>query len=446
MNRDEIIHGVRDQLAAHTLPTRQQVEQLLSIIDELKRSEEAIQFLDRAARQLRASPDSQTAVAQATRLAVPFLADCCAVNVVAGDHTFRCEAAAHADPAKEDILRVLQNRFPLDPSQIHYLRMVLHTGQPVLLPEVTEEVLEGVAPDPEHRNMLRHLGVRSAMVVPLVVPGRIRGTIMFVTGASGRRCEDRDLAVAQELATHIANAMENRRLDEEVQQALAARDEFLSLAAHELRGPLAGLVGYLRLLEQRGAPLQPLPQLDPTTPHIMAAQAERLNRLLDALLDLAKIQSGRLQLQSGPVDLITLTGRVIERLEAGPQQRVVWQYEAGPLTVSGDAVHLEQVVYNLIDNALKYSPPSAQVTVWAGREQAQAILVVRDEGIGIPKADQMHLFQRFYRARNASAYTPGGLGIGLYLAGEVVQRHGGQITVQSTEGHGSTFTIRLPLA
>jgi signal transduction histidine kinase len=446
MNRDEIIQGVRHQLAAHTLPTRQQVEQMLSIIDELKRSEEALHFLDRAARLLRTSVDSQSAVAQAVRLAVPFLADCCAVNVVAGDHTFRCEAAAHADPAKEDMLRVLQNRFPLDPSRVHYLRPALHTGQPVLLPEVTEELLEGVAPDPEHRNMLRHIGIRSAMVVPLVVPGRIRGTVMFVRGESGRRCEDRDLAVAQELATHIANAVENGRLDEEVQQALAARDEFLSLAAHELRSPLATLVGYLRLLEQRGAPLEALPQLDPATPHIMAAQAERLNRLLDALLDLARIQSGQLPFQTEPVDLITVIGRVVERLEAGPQQRVVWQHEEGPLTVSGDVVHLEQVVYNLVDNALKYSPASGRVTVWAGRERAQAVLVVRDEGIGIPKADQAHLFQRFYRAGNASTYTAGGLGIGLYLAGEIVRHHGGQITVQSTEGQGSTFTVRLPLA
>ena len=445
MNHDEIIHGVRDQLSAHILPTRQQVEQLLSIIDELKHSEEAIHFLDRAAGVLRTSADPHTAVAQATRLAVPFLADCCAVNVVAGDHTFRCEATAHADPAKEDLLRVLQNRFPLDPSQIDYLRTVLHTGQPVLLPEVTEEVLEGVAPDPEHRNMLKHLGVRSAMLVPLVVPGRIRGTMMFVTGDSGRRCEGRDLAVAQELAIHIANAIENERLDEKLQEALAARDEFLSMAAHELRSPLAGLVGYLRLLEQRGAPLQPLPQLDPTTPHIMAAQAERLNRLLDSLLELARIQSGRLQLQTGPVDLLAAIERVVGRLEAEPRQRVVWQHEAGPLTVSGDALHLEQVVYNLIDNALKYSPASERVTVWAGREESQALLVVSDAGIGIPKADQMHLFQRFYRASNASTYTTRGLGIGLYLAGEIVRRHGGEITVESTEGRGSTFTVRLPL-
>jgi signal transduction histidine kinase len=177
----------------------------------------------------------------------------------------------------------------------------------------------------------------------------------------------------------------------------------------------------------------------------MAAQAERLNRLLDSLLELARIQSGRLQLQTGPVDLLAAIERVVGRLEAEPRQRVVWQHEAGPLTVSGDALHLEQVVYNLIDNALKYSPASECVTVWAGREAGQALLVVSDAGIGIPKADQMHLFQRFYRASNASTYTTRGLGIGLYLAGEIVRRHGGEITVESTEGQGSTFTVRLPL-
>ncbi len=220
------------------------------------------------------------------------------------------------------------------------------------------------------------------------------------------------------------------------------RDEFLSIAGHELRTPITSIRGLAQLLERRHA------QLDPE--RVAAAlssiteQTEQMALLVDELLDVSRIRSGRLSLTMQPCDLSALLRTAVAR--ATPQRDGEIRLHAPEmLAAEGDAGRLLQVFSNLIDNAMKYSDARAPIDVTALRHGNEATVAVRDRGIGIPVEAQDRLFERFYRAENAAQYA-GGLGLGLYICREIVERHGGTIAITSTPGEGSLFTIRLPLA
>lgn len=220
------------------------------------------------------------------------------------------------------------------------------------------------------------------------------------------------------------------------------RDEFLSIAGHELRSPITSIRGLAQLLQRHW------PQMEPeriaASLGSIAEQTEQMAQLVDELLDVSRIRSGRLALAMQPCDLVALLRTVVER--AAPQREGEIRLRAPePLTVAGDAGRLLQVVTNLIDNAAKYSDPRAPIEVTALRDDGWATVAVRDRGIGIPAEGLERLFERFYRAENAAQHA-GGLGLGLYICREIVERHGGTIAVASTPGEGSLFTVRLPLA
>lgn len=227
--------------------------------------------------------------------------------------------------------------------------------------------------------------------------------------------------------------------------ALRARDTFLSLASHELRTPLTALLGNAQLLRRFG-------QHDALDARAVRAldqierQGERLRALTEQLLDTSRLQAGQLSIQTLPLDLAALVRQVVAEMRATAERHTLRVTgEEGPLRIAGDALRLEQVLHNLLGNAIKYSPDGGPITVRLAREGASALLEVADRGIGIPAPAQPQLFDRFFRAANAQTTGIGGLGIGLYVVKEVVTRHGGTIEVSSVEGQGTVFTIRLPL-
>jgi len=180
---------------------------------------------------------------------------------------------------------------------------------------------------------------------------------------------------------------------------------------------------------------------------VIVAQAARLNRMVAALLDIARIESGQLSINRAPLDLCDLARRVVEEArEQAEDHGLELTCEPEHLLIEGDDLRLEQVLQNLIQNAIKYSPPGALVTVRIERQDAYASVAVADHGIGIPEAALEQLFQRFYRAPNVDERQISGMGIGLFVVKEIVKLHGGAVEVDSIEGQGSTFTIRLPLA
>lgn len=255
------------------------------------------------------------------------------------------------------------------------------------------------------------------------------------------------------LAQQCAQALERARLYEaerqsraEAESALKARDVFLSIASHELKTPLTALLGYAQLLQQRLGQSE-IDARNQRALDVLVGQAVRLNQLITTLLDISRIQTGQLQLDVAALDLGALIQRVTDEVQLPlTQHAIVCYVPAEPVIIDADALRLEQVIQNLLQNAIKYSPDGGQVVVQLTRADSSAHLMITDQGIGIPQAAQARLFERFYRASNIDPQQISGLGIGLYVVQEIVALHGGTVMVESREGQGSTFMVSLPLA
>jgi len=220
------------------------------------------------------------------------------------------------------------------------------------------------------------------------------------------------------------------------------KDEFISMASHEPKTPITTLKGFTQLL-RRKLEGQGLPEAVPTLTK-MEAQVNRLTRLIDELLDVSKIQAGRVDYEEEPVDLAALLRETVELLQASSPTHTLLIRGTHQAWIMGDQDRLGQMLTNLITNAIKYSPQANKVDLSITVSNMTVTLRVRDYGVGIPKADQKNIFDRFYRVRDRhQAFS--GLGLGLYITHEIVKQHGGDITVESEEGKGSTFVVSLPL-
>ncbi|NJM08141.1 HAMP domain-containing histidine kinase, partial [Candidatus Gracilibacteria bacterium] len=215
--------------------------------------------------------------------------------------------------------------------------------------------------------------------------------------------------------------------------------------AHDLRTPLTVILGQAQLLQRR-AIRAGLDERNQRTLDTIAEQAERLNQLIAALLDLSRIQEGRLTIQPESLDLGALLTRVVSEVQSMETvHAVILRPLPSPLILDADPLRLEQVLRNLLSNAVKYSPQGGTITIWAERNGQQVQVHISDQGIGIPDEALPHLFTRFYRAPNATVQTTSSLGIGLFVVRELVHAHGGTITVTTAVDQGSTFTVSLPL-
>lgn len=238
---------------------------------------------------------------------------------------------------------------------------------------------------------------------------------------------------------------EERMALEEARAALETRDQFLSIASHELRTPMTSLLGYTYMLPRavmhgRGDPVK--------MTELITRQVERLNMLIDQLLDVSRLQRGQFAIERAPVDVAVIVAQVVDDTRAAQpsdtRHRIEFSRPDEPVIVAGDAQRLEQVVVNLLSNAVKYSPAGGAVRVCVTCTAAQAVVEVEDQGIGIPHDTQARLFDAFYRSSNVGLQISG-FGLGLYIVGEIVQRHDGRVEVASQEGVGSTFRVVLPL-
>lgn len=251
----------------------------------------------------------------------------------------------------------------------------------------------------------------------------------------------RTLATSRTISARIAQAERERDV-----YALAdlKKDEFISYMSHELKNPMASIKGYADLMRRR---LNKMPD-DPNRKglEVISAQVGRMNLLLDQLLDFSRISMDRLQLNPRPVDLVGLTQRVVEDMQPMTNHHALLvDTSADSLTATVDANRIQQAIQYVVSNAIKFSPEPGTIVVAVGKvEDSRASIAIRDKGIGIPAIDQAHVFERFYRASNVDE-GHSGLGLGLFLASEIVARHGGMIELTSEEGNGSTFTVVLPL-
>jgi signal transduction histidine kinase len=231
----------------------------------------------------------------------------------------------------------------------------------------------------------------------------------------------------------------------EAEMAVQLREQFIAIASHELKTPLTALMGFGQLFQTRALRSGTLSERDIQSLDRILVQADRLHRMINALLDVSRIEQGRLGLERQLLDLCALARHTVAEIQTmNSQQHFDMQIPDAPLWLAGDPLRLEQVLYNLLGNAVKYSPHGGAITLSITEQDDTVLIAIRDQGMGIPADDLPHLFERFYRASNVSVDNISGVGIGLYVVKEIVSLHGGTVTIQSEEGHGSTFTICLP--
>jgi signal transduction histidine kinase/CheY-like chemotaxis protein len=283
------------------------------------------------------------------------------------------------------------------------------------------------------------------MCVPLLARRRTLGAITFVAAESGRHYGESDLRFAEDVASRAALAVENARAYDEARRANRLKDDFLATLSHELRTPLNAILGYARML--RSGVLT-------GTKHargleIVERSATSLTQIVDDVLDVSRIVSGKIRLNVQPVELpIIVNDAVATILPAADARRIAVHTTIDPDIgrVSGDPDRLQQVVWNLLTNAVKFTPPDGRVEVRVEVVESQAEIMVRDTGIGFPKAFAPHLFERFRQAHGGFDREHGGLGLGLAIAQQLVEMHGGTIEAASEgKDQGATFRVRLPL-
>jgi signal transduction histidine kinase len=406
-------------------------------------------FLAEASRILAASLDWTATLERVAHLALPGFADWCVVDVVEEDRSLHRVAVAHVDPARADAAHQLRTRYPPALNWPAGVPKVLRGGASELIREVNETDLLAIARDAGHRELLEQLGTRSLLIVPLTARGKRLGAISLTYGPSGRTYGERDLALAEDLAIRAALAVDNARLYLRTQEAVRARDEFLSIASHELRTPITSLQlaaqGLLRL-SRAGSLAKVPPEFIASSLETAVRQTARMAALIDRLLDVSRIQAGRLELQLEQVDLSLVTREIVAQsaAEASRAGCAVELRADDPVIGCWDRARLEQVAANLISNAIKYGAGKPIEVEVVRLDGAQARLSVKDQGIGIPPERMGRIFERFERAVSARHYS--GLGLGLYIVRRVLEALGGSIRVESQPGQGSTFIVELPMS
>jgi signal transduction histidine kinase len=323
----------------------------------------------------------------------------------------------------------------------------VRTGKSELYAEIPDEMLVAGTRDPEQLRLARELGLRSAMVVPLLARGRTLGALSLVWAESGRRYDHADVVLMEELGRRAGVAVDNARLYEEVQRAVQLRDDFISIASHELKTPLTTLqlqVGAIQRGFERDLVAQ-TPDKVAGKLALLDRQVDRLGTLVNALLDVSRATAGRLQLNLETVDVAPLVRDVAARLQpdlASARCTLSLQLD-DHLVGEFDRLRVDQIVTNFIVNAIKYGA-GKPIELEARRRGDQLAIAVTDHGIGLAEEDHERVFDRFARAVAAEHFA--GLGLGLWIVRVYVEAMGGQVRVQSRLGEGATFTATLPLS
>jgi PAS domain S-box-containing protein len=415
-------------------------------ISEQKRAEKDSRFLADASATLAAIVDYRSTLQKVARLAVPSFADWCTVDMLDSEGTLQRVAVAHVEASKFELAHELYRRFPPDKDAPRGVWNIIRTRASELVSEISDDLLAASTGDPEHLRVIRELGLRSYMGVPLIARGKVLGVITFIAAESLRRYDAADLVLAEDLAHRAAIAIENARLYAELKDADRRKDEFLATLAHELRNPLAPIRNSLQVLKMPVADRQ----LIDHSRQIMERQLGHLVRLVDDLLDVSRVMRGKIELRKERIDLIGIVAHALETAQPtidSQGHQLELTLPGQPLEVEADAMRLAQVISNLLSNAAKYTPRGGRIWLCAERENGHAVLRVRDNGLGIAPEMLGRVFDLFVQVDNSVARAQGGLGIGLTLVRSLLEMHGGHVTVRSDGlGQGSEFTVRLPLA
>jgi signal transduction histidine kinase len=379
-------------------------------------AQQRLAFLAEASRMVGASLEDQTTLDQVASLAVPTLGDMCAIEL--------------RDEHLHDGASVLNlgRKHELQPSTL-----LRHLG--------AEAMSSGHVVKQETRNGRSVAGV----AFPLLAGGRVLGAIACVR-LEGQSYDDAEVSLGTEFAQRVALAMENVALYRASQRAIEERDEFLSVAAHELKTPVTSLRGYAQLALRRmsdgsasnGGMRKPL--------QVIEMQSGKLTRLIGQLLDVSRLDAGRLTLTRERVDLVGVLKGLAERTRMLSDLHMIVLDAPPAMDANVDAVRIEQVLTNLIDNAVKYSPEGGEVRLsLVGVDDNGVRIAIQDQGVGIPLERREHIFERFYQAHAGLLPAMAGMGLGLYISRQIIELHKGTLEAEYPSEGGVRFVITLPI-
>lgn len=412
-------------------------------ITQRRRVEREQRFLAEASAVLASSLDYTSTLQALARLAVPMFGDYCAIDVQNEGGVFSRVEFVVNDPARQvlaDALKRYPPRLTTDSPAIRTMRK----GEPLVVHEAAPEVLERSAQSPEHLDIMRRFGATSYMMVPLRARGRIVG-LLTAGSVTGRRYDDRDVALASDVAGRAALALDNARLYQHAQEANRLKEEFLATLSHELRTPLNALLGWTQILKNS--------RLDDVSRRRALESIDRnahaQSVLINDLLDVSRVISGKLRLEQIRLDLPAVITAAVDAIRPAARAReITLDLAVAPIAgdVIGDPDRLQQIVWNLLSNAVKFTPPGGRIELRVEQSAGAVQIVVVDDGAGIEPFFLPYVFERFRQGDSSTTRTQSGLGLGLAIVRHLVDLHGGTVTAESQgTGAGSRFTVTLPV-
>jgi PAS domain S-box-containing protein len=427
-------------------------------IDERRRATEAIDLLAQTSAVLSSTLDYEETLTRIAELAVPRVGELCAVYLRAEKGARAHVAAVHGDASLVSAVRAMcDERFFCKDVPFGYAEVV-RSGKTEMRAHVNADMYRPYVDRPEHLERLRAMNLQSWIGVPLTRQGQVIGALFLALTTPGRIYVPEDVPLAEEIGKRASLAIENARLyrdakvavdaersaRDKAEEATRLKDEFLATVSHELRTPLNAILGWSRLLQSDALPVARRAHAVETVVRNAVAQ----NQLIEDLLDLGRIISGKMRLNVQPVELGEIVDAAIDVVQPAADARgvqLVRAVEGVPRAVSGDAGRLQQVVWNLLSNAVKFTPRGGRVEVRMQQLPAAMEIAVRDTGSGISAPFLPFVFDRFRQQDGAITRKTGGLGLGLAIVKSIVELHGGTVEARSAgEGQGSTFVVQLP--
>lgn len=398
-------------------------------------------FLAKVSTLLSTTLDYNETLNMVANLSVTALGDWCIISMIDEKGEFKRTAGAHADKKKLPLVEEYMTNYPPDDRVREVIKDSSYYNY-----QISNSELRAMATDDRQLELLQELGANSSMVVAIKARGKIRGSLAFIAGVSKPNFSALDLALAEDLGRRAGIAIENALLYSSAQSAIRARDEFVSIASHELKTPITSLKMQLQMM-LRGVNIEK--NLTPSPEKLLKAltsstkQIDRLTVLIEDLLDVTRIETGKLNYKFEQVDLSAMVKEIMDRYseEAKYAKTEFRQILQENVICYCDRYRIEQVFINLLSNAIKYGSNNP-IEVTVSSEPGRVYIIVKDQGMGIAKEMQGKIFERFERAISSTNIS--GLGLGLYITKQIIDAHQGSIEVESELKVGSTFKVCLP--
>jgi PAS domain S-box-containing protein len=397
-------------------------------------------FLADAGEQLAATFDMGDTLARIASLAVPALADGCIIEsrVEGGYHA---DATAHLDPMVAKVLLRLEQVASRNPPDEHPLRQILRNPEAILIPNDATARMLAINPHPEYRSAIEALNARAALFIPMVARGQLIGVLTLFRAE--RTFDSDDISFAEDFSRLIALAVDNARLHTVLKRNLRSRDEMIGIVSHDLRNPVAAVKMLSRAMLTTNSDSTP-PVMENI--QLMSEAADQMDALIRDLLDVSRLDSGNLRLQLEPVDPMLLVRdsiRTLAPLAAAKHIDLANNMSGDFPRVMADVDRVQQVLSNLVGNALKFTPSGGRIEIFARAQARELVISVSDNGKGIATDQLPHVFERYWQSSRTDKH---GAGLGLPIAKGIVEAHGGRIWIDSALGTGTTASFTLPLA